>query len=77
MPEDEYPIVGFVPDSSDVYVAVMHSGVTLAPIMGRMISREILDDISVATLDPYRPERFSGSPSNLDFVADGTSKEVM
>jgi glycine/D-amino acid oxidase-like deaminating enzyme len=37
----------------------MHSGVTLAPIMGRLISREILDDVSHESLAPYRPERFS------------------
>ena len=59
LPEDDYPIVGFVPGTADVYIAVMHSGVTLAPIMGRMISREIFDDVSVESLDPYRPERFS------------------
>jgi glycine/D-amino acid oxidase-like deaminating enzyme len=60
MPEDGFPIVGFVPGSSDVYVAVMHSGVTLAPIMGQYISREILDDVSVDSLAPYRPSRFAG-----------------
>ncbi len=60
MPEDGLPIVGFVPGSSDVYVAVMHSGVTLAPVMGQYISREILDDISVDSLAPYRPTRFAG-----------------
>ena len=59
LPEDDYPIVGFVPGTADVYIAVMHSGVTLAPIMGRMISREILDDVSVDSLNPYRPGRFS------------------
>ncbi len=59
MPEDGFPIVGFVPGSSDIYVAVMHSGVTLAPIMGQYISREILDDISVDSLAPYRPTRFA------------------
>lgn len=60
MPDDGFPIVGFVPGSDDVYVAVMHSGVTLAPIMGQYISREILDDISVDFLEPYRPSRFAG-----------------
>ena len=60
MPEDGFPIVGFVPGSSDVYIAVMHSGVTLAPIIGQYISREILDDISVDSLAPYRPNRFAG-----------------
>lgn len=59
LPVDDYPIVGFIPGSTDVYVAVMHSGVTLAPIMGRMIKREIIDDVSVGSLEPYRPERFS------------------
>ena len=60
MPEDGFPIVGFVPGSSDVYIAVMHSGVTLAPIMGQNISREILDDVTVDLLAPYRPSRFAG-----------------
>jgi glycine/D-amino acid oxidase-like deaminating enzyme len=59
LPEDDYPIVGFVPGTADVYIAVMHSGVTLAPIMGRMISHEIFDDVSVESLAPYRPGRFS------------------
>ncbi len=60
MPQDGFPIVGFVPGSSHVYVAVMHSGVTLAPIMGQTISREILDDSRLDVLAPYRPERFNG-----------------
>jgi glycine/D-amino acid oxidase-like deaminating enzyme len=59
LPKDDFPIVGFVPGSADVYIAVMHSGVTLAPIMGRLISREIFDDVSFESLDPYRPGRFS------------------
>jgi len=62
LPVDDFPMVGFVPGSPDVYIAVMHSGVTLAPIMGRMISNEILDDVAVDTLDPYRPERFAAEP---------------
>jgi len=59
LPKDDFPIVGFVPDHSDIYIAVMHSGVTLAPIIGRSVSREILDSTSVDLLSPYRPERFS------------------
>ena len=60
MPQDGYPVVGFSPSSSDVYIAVMHSGVTLAPIMGRYITHELLSDDAVADLAPYRPERFPG-----------------
>ena len=67
MPEDGVPIVGIVAGSGDVYIAVMHSGVTLAPIMGQYISREILDDISVGALAPYRPTRFAGlRAQNID-----------
>jgi glycine/D-amino acid oxidase-like deaminating enzyme len=69
MPEDGFPIVGFVPGSSDVYIAVMHSGVTLAPIMGQYISREILDDISIDSLAPYRPARFAGLAGRKNFTA--------
>ncbi len=60
MPEDSLPVVGFSPSSSDVYIAVMHSGVTLAPIMGRYIAHELLTDETIAELAPYRPDRFPG-----------------
>ncbi len=58
MPQDRLPIVGFSPGNSDVYIAVMHSGVTLAAIMGRYISREVTNDEMIAELAPYRPDRF-------------------
>jgi glycine/D-amino acid oxidase-like deaminating enzyme len=59
MPVDEFPVVGAIPGSSDVYVAVTHSGVTLAPILGQYVSREILGDERVEWLAPYRPDRFA------------------
>ena len=58
LPKDGFPITGFIPGVPDVYVAVMHSGITLAAIMGQLISREILDDSLLDTLAPYRPGRF-------------------
>jgi len=58
MPQDRLPIVGFSPGNSNVYIAVMHSGVTLAPIMGRYITHEIMNDDSIDELAPYRPGRF-------------------
>ncbi len=58
MPQDRLPIVGFSPGNPDVYIAVMHSGVTLAAIMGRYISHEIMHDDLVDELAPYRPDRF-------------------
>jgi len=58
MPQDRYPIVGYSPGNSNVYIAVMHSGVTLAAIMGRYITHEITNDDLIDELAPYRPGRF-------------------
>jgi glycine/D-amino acid oxidase-like deaminating enzyme len=58
MPQDRLPIVGFSPGNSDVYIAVMHSGVTLAAIMGRYISHELMNNELIDELAPYRPDRF-------------------
>ena len=62
MPADGMPIVGFSPACADVYIAVMHSGVTLAPIIGRHVSQELVSDDSVDELAPYRPDRYVGQP---------------
>ncbi len=58
MPTDALPIVGAVPGATDVYVAVTHSGVTLAPILGDYVRREVLGEQKVDALTPYRPGRF-------------------
>ena len=36
----------------------MHSGVTLAPLVGRLAAMEILDGVRVQMLEPFRLERF-------------------
>ena len=58
MPADGKPIVGFCGDGPRVYLAVMHSGVTLAPVIGRLACREILDGEPAELLAPYRLSRF-------------------
>jgi glycine/D-amino acid oxidase-like deaminating enzyme len=58
MPEDGMPVVGFAPDVPRLYVATMHSGITLAPAIGRFATMEILDGVRIELLAPYRPERF-------------------
>jgi glycine/D-amino acid oxidase-like deaminating enzyme len=58
MPQDEYPILGFTERCPNVYLAATHSGVTLAPLIGRLAALEILDGVPVSLLDPYRPSRF-------------------
>jgi glycine/D-amino acid oxidase-like deaminating enzyme len=58
MPVDEYPIVGFAASCPNLYIAAMHSGVTLAPLIGQLAALEILDGARVSLLEPYRPSRF-------------------
>lgn len=57
MPADRLPIIGRVPDVEGVYVAVMHSGITLASIVGQALSTEVVTDERAALLEPYRPDR--------------------
>jgi glycine/D-amino acid oxidase-like deaminating enzyme len=61
MPTDDLPVVGSLPGTPDVHVAVTHSGVTLAPILGRYVTTELLDGVRVPALAAYRPERFSAA----------------
>ena len=49
---DGFPAVGFVAD--DVYVALTHSGVTLAPLLGELIARDLQGDAD-PRLAPFRP----------------------
>jgi glycine/D-amino acid oxidase-like deaminating enzyme len=59
LPKDSFPIVGFPEAHPDIYVTVMHSGVTLGPLIGRLAAMEILDNVRVDPLAPYRLERFT------------------
>jgi glycine/D-amino acid oxidase-like deaminating enzyme len=59
MPLDGFPVVGALPANPDVYVAVTHSGVTLAPILGQYVTQEIVGERLVDWLAPYRPTRFA------------------
>lgn len=59
VPPDGLPAVGLV--RPGLYLAVMHSGLTLGAIAGELAAREVLEGPSNATaqlLTPYRPDRF-------------------
>ena len=58
MPIDELPVLGFCDAAPNLYIALMHSGVTLAPLVGELATLEIVEDARVEMLAPYRPERF-------------------
>ena len=59
LPQDEFPVIGFAPKRRDVYITVMHSGVTLSPLVAQLAAIEILDGVDAEPLSPYRPARFN------------------
>lgn len=59
VPLDGFPAVGWLDDKQTLYVATMHSGVTLAALMGRLIAEEVIDGTAHNLLAPYRPRRFN------------------
>jgi glycine/D-amino acid oxidase-like deaminating enzyme len=58
MPRDGFPVLGFPEPVPNLYLALMHSGVTLAPLVGEFAAMEIVDGARVQSLAAYRPERF-------------------
>ena len=56
-PVDAHPIAGFTKEWPNLYVAVMHSGATLAPLMGKLVSEEIVNKQEQDLLAPYRLQR--------------------
>ena len=55
VPADGLPIVGPLPSMPNVYVAVTHSGMTLAPLIGKLAAAEIMTGRAEPDLSGYRP----------------------
>jgi glycine/D-amino acid oxidase-like deaminating enzyme len=58
-PIDGFPIVGRAEGMDGLYIAVMHSGITLAPAVGLFAAREILDGERDPLLGAYGLSRFA------------------
>jgi glycine/D-amino acid oxidase-like deaminating enzyme len=58
VPADGRPVVGSLAGAPGLYVAVTHSGVTLAPALGELVAGELAGGSPSASLAPYRPERW-------------------
>ena len=58
LPPDGQSIVGRLPGAPGVYVAVTHSGVTLAAHLARLITADLTTGTPPAPLTPYHPARF-------------------
>ena len=59
VPEDGLPCVGAVAGIPGYCEAVTHSGVTLGPLLGRLLAREILAGEVDPLLTLFRPDRFA------------------
>ena len=58
LPSDSVAICGWVPEVPGLYVAVTHSGVTLAPFLSRLVAEEITSRENAQLLSRFRPDRF-------------------
>ncbi|MBX3582575.1 MAG: FAD-binding oxidoreductase [Rhizobiaceae bacterium] len=56
-PRDGYPAIGRPKGADGIYVAVLHSGITLAPIVGELAARELATGVRDPDLAPYDPNR--------------------
>lgn len=69
MPRDGLPILGPVDRVPGFYMAVSHSGITLSPMHGRVISDLIIEgetDVPIAEYDPLRFEKGTASGKAAD-----------
>lgn len=58
MPADGEPIIGPVAEVPGLYLAVMHSAITLAPGVGRLVARELVNGTAEPALAGCRLDRF-------------------
>jgi glycine/D-amino acid oxidase-like deaminating enzyme len=58
LPKDGFPIVGRAAETAGFYLAVTHSGITLAPAIGQFSADEVLTGQDEPLLAPYRLSRF-------------------
>jgi glycine/D-amino acid oxidase-like deaminating enzyme len=59
IPVDGLPILGEVPSVDGLYAAVTHSGITLSPIIGTLMTELIMEGDTSLPIERYRLDRFS------------------
>lgn len=57
VPGDGLPVAGRVPGTDGLWLAVMHSGITLAPLVGQLLAAEMTGGEEAMLLAPFRPDR--------------------
>jgi glycine/D-amino acid oxidase-like deaminating enzyme len=64
MPADGQTIAGRIPGLANAWILSTHSGVTLGPLLGRLIADEIVGRSPSVVLASFRPERFPASATS-------------
>ena len=59
VPEDGFPAIGMPAALAGLYIATTHSGITLAPLLGRLVTEELVEGKRSSLLAAYHPDRFS------------------
>ena len=57
VPEDGLPVLGPVPGVAGLWLAVLHSGVTLGPVAGELLAAEVTGKGEQPLLAAFRPAR--------------------
>jgi len=59
-PSDGKTIIGPMPDAKGLHIIATHSGITLAPVLGKLMAEAITTGTYPETLAPFALTRFSG-----------------
>lgn len=65
IPSDNLTCSGWMPGVSGYYVAVTHSGVTIAPYLGKAVADEVVRGQSHESLAEFRPDRFLSATNGM------------
>jgi glycine/D-amino acid oxidase-like deaminating enzyme len=75
MPSDRLPIVGPLSWLEGLYMAVSHSGVTVAPALGRLVADEVATQAPDGLLAPFRPGRFAERATRVLLEVESVFRE--
>ncbi|GAA2344509.1 FAD-binding oxidoreductase [Saccharopolyspora halophila] len=61
VPADGLTVAGFLDQGSRIYALCTHSGITLAPLLGRLAAQEVVTGSPAEQLHGFRPQRLVGA----------------
>lgn len=69
LPADGLTVAGPIDGASSLYAVATHSGVTLGPLLGRLVAQEVTEAAESPLLRDFRPSRFIGTVGSGDQLA--------